>query len=150
MADQRDKFALQTVQAFQAGEVRGGGLVGGVLGVGVFVHCDEVIDPTRGVADRSRAPVQPRLAAVSADGTAVRLDGIHVALPQRLKDLKDSRELLWVKVSGDGRADHLLGLGTQQRRHAWIDVDDVHVGTDARDAKRGVRDDLIQEIGAAS
>ena len=71
---------------------------------------------------------------VGADGPAVGLDRIDGALPQRLEFLVDALELVGMEVPGDRRADHLLGRGAEQSRHAGVDVDDVRVDSGARDA----------------
>ncbi len=149
MADQGYELALQLVQALQPGEVRGGCLIGGVLGVHVLVHDEEVLDLAQPVADRGRAPVEPHLGVVGADRPGLGLDAVDVAPPQWLKDREDALELVRVQVPGDGRADHLLWERPQQRGHPGVYIDDAHVDSRPRDAQRGVRDDLVEQGVAA-
>ena len=93
--------------------------------------------------------MKPDLGVVCAHRAAVRLDRFGGSPPQRLKDLKDARKLVRVQVLRHGRTDHLGRFGAQQPGHAGVHIDDVHVGPDARDTKRGVADDLVQQVVAA-
>ena len=128
----------------------GGGLVGGVLGVVVLVHGDEVIDAAARGAHAGRAPVEPHLRVVGTDRVAIRLHGVHGAAPERLEDGEHPLELVGLQVAGDRGAGHLLRRGPQERGHARVHVDHIHVGAHARDAERRVADDLVEERVAAS
>ena len=145
MAHQGYEFALEPIETFQPGEMRRRSLVGGVLGIRVFVHGEEIADVAGGVSNAGRAPVQPHLGAVGPQRTAVRLDAVRCASPQGLEDFENARELVRMQVCRDRGAGHLLRARAQQSRHSRVHVDDVHVRPHPGDAERRVREDLVEQ-----
>ena len=90
--------------------------------------------------------MQPDLRVVTANRAAVGFDRVHGAVPERLEDLKDPCELIWVEVLRDRNSDDLLRVGAQQSRHPRVDVDDVHIRADPGDAERGMVDDFVEQV----